>query len=109
MLIKSWLYRGIFMIFFGANQFILSDMKTIASNTSAFSTDALNAVSSQIVLYSGVLYFIMSFLCIEYLKNREMTQIRIKKQLAFQTEQLIAHKSDIEILLKDNGGSKVSV
>ena len=50
---------------------------------------------------SGVLYFSMGLLCFRELKIRELTQIRRKKQVALQAEQLSAHKNEIEILLKE--------
>ena len=50
---------------------------------------------------SGVLYFSMGMLCFRELKIRELTQIRRKKQVALQAEQLSAHKNEIEILLKE--------
>ena len=51
--------------------------------------------------FSGCLYFLMGVLCFRELKIRELTQIRRKKQVALQAQQLSAHKSEIEKLLKE--------
>ena len=70
------------------------------SEMSSMVASLLTMVAGSLCI-SGVLYFSMGLLCFRELKIRELTQIRRKKQVALQAEQLSAHKNEIEILLKE--------
>ena len=89
--LESWVGRGLFLVLCGCIMIVLDD-------------DSLSTIHTLVagsLCISGVLYFSMGMLCFRELKIRELTQIRRKKQVALQAEQLSAHKNEIEILLKE--------
>ena len=94
--LESWIGRGLFLVLCGSIMIVLEGESEMSSMVASL----LTMVAGSLCI-SGVLYFSMGLLCFRELKIRELTQIRRKKQVALQAEQLSAHKNEIEILLKE--------
>ena len=94
--LESWIGRGLFLVLCGSIMIVLEGESEMSSMVESL----LTMVAGSLCI-SGVLYFSMGLLCFRELKIRELTQIRRKKQVALQAEQLSAHKNEIEILLKE--------
>ena len=94
--LESWIGRGLFLVLCGSIMIVLEGESEMSSMVASL----LTMVAGSLCI-SGVLYFSMGLLCVRELKIRELTQIRRKKQVALQAEQLSAHKNEIEILLKE--------
>lgn len=94
-ILESWVGRGLFLILCACIMLVLeANQESKFLNTATF-------IISGCLAFSGCLYFNMGLLCFRELKIRELTQIRRKKQVALQAQQLSAHKSEIEKLLKE--------
>eukprot|EP01041_Mallomonas_annulata_P011837 gene11837-24817_t len=92
--LESWIGRGLFLILCSSIMLSVSHPKN----------DVLQHLRIGIAFVMGLvglLYFSMGLLCFRHLKIRQLTQIRKKKQVHLQAQQLSQHKSEIEKLLRE--------
>ena len=92
----SWVLRGLFLVFNGLM------MEVVREQPCEFcSMDAFSRMCGMWLGGIGALYTILGLLCFRQLRQRQLTQIRRKKQMLLQAQHLSQHKSEIEKLLRE--------
>lgn len=91
--LESWIGRGLFLVLCASIMISVSQPRNLLRR--------LCVVVGLLLGVLGLLYLAMGLLCIRQLKIRQLTQIRRRKQVQLQAQQLSAHKSEIERLLQE--------
>jgi len=100
--LESWIGRGLFLVLCASIMISVDHPRN----------DLLHhfRIGVALIMMSvGLLYLSMGLLCFRHLKIRQLTQIRKKKQVHLQAQQLTAHKSEIERLLQETQSKMESV
>jgi len=116
--LESWIGRGLFLVLCAC---IIIAVHQPTHTQSHYDTQSHSSSSQSSVLRTpcvvvgavlgalGLLYLALGLLCIRQLKTRQLNQIRRRKQVQLQAQQLSAHKSEIERLLQETQSKMQSV
>lgn len=92
--LESWIGRGLFLI-------LCSCIMLSAEHPDNKLLKSIRGIVGSLLALLGFLYFNMGCMCFRHIKIRQLNQIRKKKQVYLQAQQLTEHKSEIEKLLRE--------
>lgn len=98
--LQSWVSRGLFLFFLASMQIIIYDT-SLYNGCQNSVIDKSQLVTSGAIMLLGALYFALGLCCFNQLRQRQLTQIRKRKQAQMQAQSLSAHKNEIEKLLQE--------